>query len=802
MSTVMAANNAASNVGDMKLRLEFTKNLNHVNNKIHATGNVDEIMLELSKDICALFNADRLTIYVVGEDKVSLVSKVKTGLNSFKDLKLPIAEQSIAGYVAMHKKLLNINDVYDEKELAQYSPHLRFLQEVDKRTGYRTKQMMVAPILDDTAGDLIGVIQVINNKAGVPFTAMIQEGVEELAQTMAVALRQHQRQQSSAVKNKYDYLVTDGVLSAAEFELATRTARRKGIDVEEVLIDEFQVSIPALGKSLSSFFGVPYESYKADRIKPAELLKNLRREYVESSHWIPIDETHEGLTILTTDPERTQASRVVNNIFPRHRLAYKVCSQREFIQTLNLFYGGGASAEGGGILAGDESTMDDLLSSMGAEDEESSSVSQEDVNAASDNELVKLVNKIIVDAYRMGASDIHVEPGPGKAKTKIRLRKDGSLLNYIEVPSTYRNALVTRLKIMCDLDISEKRKPQDGKIKFKKYGPLDIELRVATIPSQGGVEDVVMRILASGEPLPLEKMGFSARNNELIKATVSKPYGLFFVCGPTGSGKTTTLHSILKYINTPDTKIWTAEDPVEITQKGLRQVQINKKAGLDFATIMRAFLRADPDVIMVGEMRDKETVSIGIEASLTGHLVFATLHTNSAPESINRLLDMGMDPFNFADALLGILAQRLGKRLCGDCKKPHIATADEIKSMLAEYSGELMNTATWKKDPVAATKALYAEWVKLFADEKGQFTLYTPVGCEKCSGTGYRGRVGLHELLIGTDPIKKAIQEHARVAELLSIALEEGMHTLKQDGMEKVLQGITDMHQVRAVCIK
>ena len=203
---------------------------------------------------------------------------------------------------------------------------------MDKRTGYRTKQMLVAPILDDTTGELVGVIQVINNKAGVPFTAMIQEGVEELAQTMAVAMRQHQRQQSSAVKNKYDYLVTDGVLSAAEFELATRTARRKGIDIEEVLIDESQVSAPALGKSLSSFFGVPYEPYKADRVKPSELLKNLRREYVESSHWLPIEETQEGLIILTTDPERIQASRVVNNIFPKNRLVYQVCSQREFKQ--------------------------------------------------------------------------------------------------------------------------------------------------------------------------------------------------------------------------------------------------------------------------------------------------------------------------------------------------------------------------------------------------------------------------------------------------------------------------------------
>ena len=790
-----------SNPNEMASKLELTRNLNHVTNKIHATSNIDEIMLDVSKDICTLFNADRLTIYMVGDDKASLVSKVKTGLNSFKDLKLPIAEQSIAGYVAFNKKLLNLKDVYDESELARHSPQLRFLPDVDKRTGYRTKQMLVAPIIETDSKELVGVIQVINNKGGVPFQPMVEEGVVELAQTLSVALRQRQ-QQVSSVRTKYDNLVTDGILSAAEYELATRTARRKGVDIEDVLIDEFQVKAADLGQSLASFFGVPYEPYKSDRIKPSDLLKNLRREYVESSHWVPVDDTPEGLIILTTDPERIRASRVVNNIFPKHRLIYKVCPQREFKSTLDMFYGGGGVGDLTGGYEADTGSMDDLLSSMGDDEEFSVDNNQDDVNAAADNELVKLVNKIIVDAYKMGASDIHVEPAPGKGKVLIRLRKDGSLLKYIEIPSTYRNALVTRLKIMCDLDISEKRKPQDGKIKFKKYGPLDIELRVATVPSQGGVEDVVMRILAAGEPIKLDELGLSVHNLATLKTVITKPYGLFFVCGPTGSGKTTTLHSVLGYINKPETKIWTAEDPVEITQKGLRQVQINKKAGMDFATIMKAFLRCDPVVIMVGEMRDKETVSIGIEASLTGHLVFATLHTNSAPESITRLLDMGMDPFNFADAILGILAQRLTKRLCKKCKKPHIASQDEIKSLLTEYAQELNNTPKWKRDPNAAFKELYAEWVKLFADAKGQFTLYEKVGCDNCSDTGYRGRVGVHELLIGTDPLKKQIQEHARVAELFATGLEEGMRTLKQDGIEKVLSGVTDMHQIRAVCIK
>ena len=774
-------------------RADFAIKLKAFADRAANTATLDELMGELSKDICELFQADRLTVYTITDDKGSLISRVKTGLSSFKDLKLPITETSIAGYCAYHKIVFKVDDVYDEDELKKYNPRLHFLKEVDRRTGYRSKQMLLAPVLSsDERPQLLGVLQLINTANNVPFSDADLVCIAELSKALMSAFKP--RQLSAQIRSKYDFLATDSVISAGELDLAVRSARRKNVDIEEVLIEEFQIKSSVLGQSLAKFFQVSYEPYKSDRIKPMDMLRNIKREYAASALWLPIEENKDGVVIITTDPEKIRSSHVARNVFPKHKLIFKVTTHREFIQTLDQFFAD--SVTGGGSIG-------DMLSSLEEEGggDDSANIGDE-VSAASDNELVKFVNKVIIDAYNQGVSDIHIEPYPGKNKTEIRFRKDGSLMLYIEVPASYRSPLVTRLKIMCDLDISERRKPQDGKIKFRKYGPLDIELRVATIPTAGGLEDVVMRILAAGEPLPLDKLGLSKRNEDNLKRVTSKPYGLFFCCGPTGSGKTTTLHSVLKHINTPDTKIWTAEDPVEITQKGLRQVQMNNKAGLNFATAMRAFLRADPDVIMVGEMRDKETTQIGIEASLTGHLVFSTLHTNSAPESIIRLLDMGMDPFNFADAILGILAQRLAKRLCASCKNPHIATQDEIKRLLTEYCEELTNTADWKSDPQGSFKGIYEDWVKQFANEKGEFTLYEPTGCDACGGTGYRGRIALHELMVGSDPVKKVIQEKGRVAELLALALSEGMRTLKQDGVEKVMKGITDMVQVRMVCIK
>ncbi|HNZ66453.1 MAG TPA: GspE/PulE family protein [Planctomycetota bacterium] len=408
---------------------------------------------------------------------------------------------------------------------------------------------------------------------------------------------------------------------------------------------------------------------------------------------------------------------------------------------------------------------------------------EEQIEDANDHGIIRLVNKIIIDAHKQNASDIHIEPYNGKENTVIRFRTDGECYIYQHVPNQIKKALLSRFKLMAGLDIAERRLPQDGKIKFKQfYKNLDIELRVATIPTVGGNEDAVLRILASSKPIPLQDMAFSERNLREFKKIACYPYGLILVVGPTGSGKTTTLHSAMGYINTPKRKIWTAEDPVEITQKGLRQVQIQSKIGYTFARAMRAFLRADPDVIMVGEMRDTETASIGVEASLTGHLVLSTLHTNSAAETITRLIDMGLDPFNFADALLGVLAQRLTRRLCKECKQAHNLSQAEYDEIVEEFE----------------EKEFYGRGPE-FSNE---LQIYQTAGCPVCNKTGYKGRIAIHELLINCDEIRAAIQSHAKVDQIREIAKRNDMLTLKQDGILKIFQGFCDLRSVRAVCMK
>jgi type II secretory ATPase GspE/PulE/Tfp pilus assembly ATPase PilB-like protein len=754
----------------LQKELLFSKSLNFITNKIHSAKNVDEILINLRDSILTLFDADRITIYIVDGAHKELVSRFKVGEET-NEIRVPLANASIAGHCGVSGRILNINNAYDGKELKEINPELSFDKSWDQKTGYMTKQVLVAPI--KFSKYLLGVIQLINKVAGNRFTLEDQKSVSEIAKVLGVAFYNHQRLRQQTRKTKFDYLITNNIIAQKDLDQSMVLARKMKRSIESILMSDYHVSKEDIGKSLSEFYKTKFIPFDDSMVIPRQLLKNLRPAFLKNNLFVPVAQSDSKIVIAMENPNYLPAQDTVKGLIQGKEFEFCVSLKEDIHKMIDHFFDVSRST----LNESGARSIEEILGQLETGEEE---VEEMDGMSEEDGAIVQLVNKMIVDANNRGASDIHIEPRLGKADAVIRFRVDGSCQVYQTIPYTYKSAIGSRIKIMSDLDIAERRLPQDGKIKFKKYAPLDIELRVATIPTSGGNEDVVMRLLASGEPLSLDKMGMRDRDyNEFIKM-IEKPYGIVLVVGPTGSGKTTTLHSALHYINRPETKIWTAEDPVEITQEGLRQVQMQPRIGLNFAAAMRAFLRADPDVIMVGEMRDEETTSMGIEASLTGHLVFSTLHTNSAPETITRLLDMGMDPFNFADAILGILAQRLVRTLCKDCKEPYHPSEEEFESLVRAYGDGF--------DSLGIT----------YNDE---LRLYRPKGCQRCNNTGYKGRAGITELLVGTREMKNFIQTKAKMEEIRAQAVEDGMATLMQDGIRKIFLGQTDLRQVRKVCM-
>jgi type II secretory ATPase GspE/PulE/Tfp pilus assembly ATPase PilB-like protein len=413
--------------------------------------------------------------------------------------------------------------------------------------------------------------------------------------------------------------------------------------------------------------------------------------------------------------------------------------------------------------------------------------------AHGDNTLVRLIHSMILQAHAQGVSDIHVECPPGNEKVRIRFRRDGHLKPHLELPPSHRNGLIARLKIMGDLDIRERRKPQDGKIDFAKFAQgVSLELRLATIPTQGNLEDAVLRLQSPCKPIPLESLGLSTLNLARLDAAAQRPHGMLLCVGPVGSGKTTMLHALLARMNGPERKIWTAEDPVEITQNGLRQVQVNPRNDWTFAQALRAILRADPDVIMVGEIRDAETAQLAIDASLSGHLVLSTLHTGGGPGAVTRLLNLAIDPLDLADALLGVLAQRLVRRLCMHCRVGRKATVEEEEELLGEALNAIADVET-----APGADATLADWRARFGTE-GQLTHYAAAGCAHCGQSGWRGLAGIHEWLVVDRGMRHLIRTGQRADGLQRHALRQGMRTLRQDGIEKVLSGVTTIGEVRA----
>jgi type II secretory ATPase GspE/PulE/Tfp pilus assembly ATPase PilB-like protein len=601
---------------------------------------------------------------------------------------------------------------------------------------------------------------------------IIRLGFMKEADLQMVLERAGKRQRLEEIFYKYRFVEKDDLL------LAIDMAKQEELPISRVLKNLEFIDDEIAAKAIAIQYDLPFVHINTVQPIPA-LVNVVNAGYAKNHKFVPVSKTSETVMLAMIQPLGPQELKDLEALI-RLRIQPVIALESEITALQERLYNKG----GGGKDSKQEVDIkldDSFLNSLDDDKHEPDIDSVDKQVTEKDSNLVKLVNKIIYDACMNKASDIHIEPYPDKEDVVVRVRIDGCCEDYLHIPHKYKYALPSRIKIMADLDIAEKRKPQDGKINFKKFGPLDVELRVATMPTAGGLEDVVIRILHTGEPTPFEELGLTAKNQQLFGEAIKNPYGMILVVGPTGSGKTTTLHSAIAKINRPKIKIWTAEDPVEITQKGLRQVQVNPKIGFTFATALRSFLRLDPDIIMVGEMRDEETASIAVEASLTGHLVFSTLHTNTAPDTITRLLEMGLDPFSFSDALQLVLAQRLTRKLCEHCLERYTPDERELDGLISEYGGDLFAASGCTRERITMSRA---------------------VGCSKCMESGYSGRLGIHELLVCTDEVKDLIKQRADTSIIRKQAIADGMVTLKQDGILKVLQGLTDIHEIRRVCLK
>ncbi len=579
-----------------------------------------------------------------------------------------------------------------------------------------------------------------------------------------------------------DILLESGLIDQQKISHAREVGKQSDISLEKALLKLNYVDEEGLSKAIASQYDMPYIHIDTQNLD-ISLSNYISAVYAQKQRIAPISKIGNTLTLAMAQPLKLHAIRELEDSI-RLKIISAIATETGISKSLKRLYNIDTV---NAITALDEVNLDlvpdsivDLLSKNSAGDEPDVEEETKKVTEK-DSVIVKLVNKIIYDAYMNKASDIHIEPYPGKKDVIVRTRVDGQCSIYQKIPYKYKFALPSRIKIMGDLDIAERRRPQDGKIEFKKFGPLDIELRVATMPTVGGLEDVVIRVLSNSGPIGFKDLGLTERNLRIFKESLIRPHGLILVVGPTGSGKTTTLHSGLSLINQTNRKIWTAEDPVEITQAGLRQVQVNPRIGFTFAAALRSFLRLDPDVIMIGEMRDEETASTSVEASLTGHLVLSTLHTNSASETVTRLLEMGLDPYSFSDSLVCVLAQRLARRLCVDCRESFHPSEVEFDELVDEYG-----------------RTTFVNTGLSFAD----VVMFRAVGCDRCAHTGYRGRLGIHEVLECTNELKSLIKRRADTDHVREQAARDGMTTLKQDGILKVLYGLTDIHEVRRVCIK
>ncbi len=553
-------------------------------------------------------------------------------------------------------------------------------------------------------------------------------------------------------KSLGESLVEQKLITDEQLKTAIGECEKNGEPLRKELVKLGMVSEEDIVAFFEEQLGIPRIDLK-NYLIDSKILSLIPESLAKKYHMIPIFKTGDTLTIATADPLNVVALDDIR-IKTKSNIEPAVATETDIMNSINQYYGTGGSIE--------DVVKSIDMKTMGVEEGKEEIEPEKLKDIAEEAPIIKLVNLIIMQAIRDKASDIHVEPEDDGLK--IRFRIDGILHEHALIPRNLQAAVLSRVKIMSDLDIATKRTPQDGRFRIN-LEQTQIDMRVSSLPTVHG-ENIVMRLLDTKSILiGLEQLGFDEKNLELFKTLILRPHGIILVTGPTGSGKTTTLYSALNVINTPDKNIITVEDPVEYQLKGVRQSQMNAKAGLTFATGLRSILRQDPDVIMVGEVRDLETAEIAVQAALTGHLVFSTVHTNDAPSTLTRLIDMGVEPFLISSSVIGIIAQRLVRKICEHCKEAFSPSVEMLKEM--------------NLDPNDKTIKFY----------RGK-------GCKSCKGIGYTGRMGIFEFLTLSDKIRDMVLAKISSSQIKKAAQENGMKTLREDGILKVLAGVTTIDEV------
>jgi type II secretory ATPase GspE/PulE/Tfp pilus assembly ATPase PilB-like protein len=721
----------------------------------------------VKRELLELIGADAFTVYRTDANGKELTSFFRSGpaasLNDL-DLVIPYSPTSPAGFVALNHRPLFIPDVRDAHKLQNIHPQLAIGRKDAEIRGKAVKSMIVVPVKNKV---FLGVLQVQSLQDSAPFSKDTFNKVSVLSHMLARLFESDLQQEG--VIGPYDKLIQAGKISRKQFVEISKRAFEDNQKIPRILKEDYDVSEDEIGNSLEHFYRVPYMKYEPSVTLPPCFMEKIERKYLKNNLWVPVAGDREKAVVLIDDPSDQQRIFEIDKILNARSYVFKVGLPDHILKFLEA---DDDELDGRSF----ENVFKDLEEHEQDKIIEIDESLDERKKLASSSAIIQLTKRIIIDSVTQGASDIHIEPGKHNSPGIVRIRVDGDCKKLQEIPRAYMGAIISRIKVISNMDISERRLPQDGKC-IETIRGRKVELRVTTYPTDGG-ESAVMRILSRESVTPLEKLNFSEANLRRIKELTSNLHGMLLVVGPTGVGKTVTLHAILQHLNKDDIKIWTAEDPIEITQPGLQQIQVKPKIGLTFASAMRSFLRGDPDVILVGEMRDRETAGIAIEGSLTGHLVLSTMHSNSATETITRLLNLGMDPVNFSDALLGIMSQRLVKTLCKHCKESYKPDDAEIDFLIDGYGRELFPELDIKRDDIY---------------------LQRPVGCDKCEGTGYAGRIAIHELLAVTLEIQKMIYNQSPQPDLKEQAIKDGMRTLKQDGILKILMGLTDYKQLYRV---